>query len=136
MTCVTARPYWVQMPRRLGKWFVVVALVLATGSHWYLLQSIAWIGMAVEFSRTEPLPVALEKTFNGEHPCSLCKVVGEGMQAEKKSEMNKLQTKLEFVCGTSPVLDEIPTLFVRPLPQFPYCLERSETPPVPPPRAA
>src|SRR5687767_12801038 len=100
------------MPRRLGKWFVVVALVLATGTHWYLLQSIAWIGMTVEFSRTEPLPVALQKAFDGQHPCGLCKVVDEGMQAEKNAQMNKLQTKLDFFCEPTAVLDEVETPFL------------------------
>ena len=53
---------------RLGKWLVVLALVVMIGGHWALLQSAAWVRMAVKFSEKETLVVALEKTFNGKNP--------------------------------------------------------------------
>ena len=124
------------MRPRLGKWFVVLALALATGSHWYLLQSIAWVGMAVDFSRSEPLPIALQKTFDGQHPCELCKVVGEGMQAEKKAEMEKRQFKFDFFCEPVVRFVDLPAPRVLIVPQFPSITDYSEAPPVPPPRFA
>ena len=72
------------------------ALVVATGGHWAVLQSVAWFGMFVNFSQTAPVMVALEKTFDGRHPCKLCKVVQAGQESEKKQEMQKLETKLPY----------------------------------------
>lgn len=35
------------MVRRCGTWLVVLALVVATGGHWAVLQLCAWTGMLV-----------------------------------------------------------------------------------------
>jgi hypothetical protein len=82
---------------RLSKWSMVLALVLAIGGHWALLQSAAWLGMAVSFSKTESVSVALEKTFDGKHPCPLCKLVKAGKSSERKQDLQKLETKLDFL---------------------------------------
>ena len=124
------------MAIRLGRWFVVLAVVFATGSHWFFLQSIAWVGMAVEFSRTEPITVALEKTFSGAHPCTLCQVVDQGRKAEKKADFQKPQTKLDFFCERAIGLIEQPAPFIRPLPPHHSWGDISDPPALPPPRLA
>ena len=53
------------MLRQFSKWLVVGALILATGGHWALLQSVAWVGMAIQFSHTDGISIALQKTFDG-----------------------------------------------------------------------
>ena len=124
------------MLKRLSKLAVVVSLVCVVGGHWALLQSVAWIGMAVKFSQKEPVAVALKKTFDGEHPCSLCKVVAEAKKSEQKRAAQKPVTKLEFV---SSLEFSLPTP-----PEQPFDLaafrgtttSRSQAPPSPPPRAA
>ena len=63
------------MFKRLSKWLVVVLFVLATGGHWALLQSVAWVTMAARYSQDSVLAEVLEKTFDGHHPCELCKLV-------------------------------------------------------------
>lgn len=77
---------------RSAKWLVVVALIFSLGGHWAILQVVAWAGMAANFSQTDSLSLALSKTFNGKHPCKLCKLVSAGKNAEKKSE-SKIEIK-------------------------------------------
>ena len=124
------------MPVRLGRWFVVLAVVFATGSHWFFLQSIAWVGMAVNYSKTAPISVALKKTFDGDHPCKLCLAVKEGKQEEKKQELLKLETKLDFLClqPFSLIHPELRVFLLSVGAEF--ALPRAQAPPAPPPRFA
>lgn len=62
---------------------VVLLACLSVGLHWSALQVVGWVSMAVEFSRTRPMATALEMTFDGKHPCELCKLVqGKGPLSE------------------------------------------------------
>ena len=63
------------MTRRLLRLTVVPILIFVIGMHWVILQSVAWTGMIIVYSQTAPLREALAKTFDGEHPCGLCKAV-------------------------------------------------------------
>lgn len=121
---------------RCGKWLTVLALVLGIGGHWFLLQSAAWVGMAVTYSKSEPVSVALEKTFGGKFPCQLCKFVKEGKASEKKRDIPKFDPKLEFTfdagtCGLFP-----PRPFRHFTPQSQRADVFAEAPLPPPPRAA
>ena len=52
---------------------VVGVLTASLGLHLALLQCVAWSCMFSGFLRSgDPLPAALCKTFDGNHPCSLC----------------------------------------------------------------
>ena len=53
----------------------LLALLLITmiGGHWALLQSVAWVGMAVRFSQDTTLADALRKTFDGEIGRASCR---------------------------------------------------------------
>ena len=50
---------------------------------------------------TTSIREAWSKTFDGKHPCKLCKVVHAGKSAEKKQDNQKPQTKLDLmlICG-------------------------------------
>ena len=65
-----------------GKWFgkaaVLVMLIFSVGFHWALLQTAAWGYMALRFSLSDSVGQALAKTFDGKHPCALCKIVKQG----------------------------------------------------------
>lgn len=75
---------------RFMRGLVVLALCLSIGLHWVALQSAAWVGMAVTYSmETGSLSQGLSETFDGEHPCPLCKLVEHGTDAEKKSTDEK-----------------------------------------------
>jgi hypothetical protein len=115
---------------------IVLMLVLATGGHWAMLQSVAWLGMAVRFSQNEPLVPALQKTFSGAHPCTLCKAVSHGVKTEKEQKIQKIESKFDFFCSRTAVVLEVPLPEAR-TPQVETKLsDRNDSPPVPPPRLA
>lgn len=60
---------------------LVAALMTSIGLHWAVLQSAAWVGMAVAYSVERGSVVqGLSDTFDGEHPCPLCQAVSEGVK--------------------------------------------------------
>ena len=75
---------------------MLFALVTAIGAHWLVLQSVAWTTMLADNLRTGSLPAAVQKTFDGKHPCALCKEIAKGKQAEKKAEFKVDSNKFEF----------------------------------------
>ena len=84
---------------RLHKWLVVLALVLSIGGHWAILQSVAWVGMAVTYSKDSSLSQALEKTFDGHHLCKLCKIVRAGKKAEHCNDLKMDLKKLDLIAA-------------------------------------
>ena len=75
---------------------MLVAVLTATGTHWSLLQSIAWTRMLAANLRTDSFTAAVQKTFDGNHPCALCKTIAAGKQAEQKKEFTAPLQKFEF----------------------------------------
>jgi len=67
-------------------------LVLSLGLHWAFLQTVAWTGMIVTYSRDASFKEAVTKTFDGEHPCPFCKVIKKGRAEEKKQEQQQAKT--------------------------------------------
>lgn len=115
---------------------LVAALAISIGLHWVLLQSVAWVGMVVSYAQSAPLGEALSKTFDGQHPCKICKVVKEGKKSEKQQEFQKSAAKIDFFLARS--LVKIFPPVVAPS-RAPMCVEMSAlifSPPVPPPRTA
>ncbi|HVK58633.1 MAG TPA: hypothetical protein VM735_07630 [Candidatus Kapabacteria bacterium] len=80
---------------RFSKAIVAIALALSIGVQWPLLQSIAWLNMLVTYSAQEGIQQAVVKTFDGNHPCKICKFVDEGKQAEKKDTTQQTLKKLD-----------------------------------------
>jgi len=114
---------------------VVAALVLSIGLHWAVLQSVAWAGMVVKYSQGTTLVQAITKTFDGKHPCALCKIVTEGKRGEKKQDVRKVKTRLEFCLLTKPVVPPPPAVLPPSHVSGSLGSNRPLTPPVPPPRA-
>jgi hypothetical protein len=81
---------------RLGKFLVVVALVVTVGAQWTVLQTVAWATMLANDLRTQSMIEAMTHTFDGKHPCCLCKAIAAGRKSEKKSEAVSPTFKLEF----------------------------------------
>ena len=120
---------------RCGKVLVVAALVLTTGLHWAALQTVAWSAMLAGHLRNDNFSEAVHKTFDGKHPCCLCKAIAAAKKSEKKSEAVSQTLKMEFPLLAEAVVliapaqfDVVPSinLFANPLPS---------EPPVPPPRS-
>ena len=61
-------------------------LSFSIGVHWEVLQSVAWFGMVINYSQGTSLKEGLSKTFDGKHPCCLCKMVQAGKKSENKPD--------------------------------------------------
>ena len=91
--------------------------------------------MLADNLRTGSVTEAVSKTFDGDHPCPLCKQIAEGKKSEKKSDALDLKVKkLEFATEQSGFVFAAPTDFQL-LPLL-HSTADSQTaaPPVPPPR--
>lgn len=119
---------------RLGKTFVAMALATTLGTHWALLQSVAWVGMIVSYSERAPLKEALVQTFDGKHPCCLCKAIAAGKKSEQKSEFTLQIQKLEFPPIEESFVLIVPSQFqLLPLANT-FAVSLLQEPPTPPPR--
>ena len=122
------------MFHRLPRIAIVAALACSLGLHWGFFQSVAWVGMVISYSQDAPLKEALVKTFDGKHPCPLCKEIAKGKQSEKKSEAAPAGKKFEFWYSGAAFVFTAPS----------HCWETcwpngsldslAHTPPAPPPR--
>jgi len=121
---------------RFGKCLVVLALVLSTGWHWAALQTVAWTTMlASNLASQQSLTEAVSQTFDGKHPCRLCKAIAVGKRSEKKSEAIAPVLKMEF----PPAAEGLVLIAPKPILIFPpfdaFADFGSSKPPVPPPRS-
>jgi len=119
---------------KIAQLLIVFSLVCAIGGHWAVLQSVAWVGMVMNYAHDSTLSEALQKTFDGRHPCKLCKVVQDGKQSEGNDALLKVETKLDLLLPhAASWLNPPPRFVVLPGPAFPPP-SRAESPPTPPPR--
>jgi hypothetical protein len=119
---------------RAGKFLVIVTLVLTTGLHWAALQTVAWTMMLADHMRTESVVAAMTHTFDGQHPCCLCKAIARAKKAEQEKQVAVQALRLEFV----PFVENI---FIPPTARHPfahpintYFPAANHPPLVPPPR--
>lgn len=120
---------------RFGHVLMIVALLAASGAHWAALQSVAWTTMFAENLQCTSLAQALMKTFDGKHPCLLCKVVAASKAAEQKSNFKLKLNKLEYPPTPKRFSLFAPTQFqISPLANF-SAEALTQEPPVPPPRS-
>lgn len=102
------------------------------------LQGVAWVTMLVDNSRNGSLVEAVGKTFDGQHPCSLCKAVASGQteEREQKEALVDPFAKLVAVLVTETPVAVLPSsdLFYFTLSARPQSVDDSL--PSPPPRAA
>lgn len=116
---------------------MVLLVCLSLGMHWALLQGVAWTGMFLANLNKGTVTEAVEKTFDGEHPCPLCLAVKEGQKKEKddsKPLAAKSVKKFEAVLVAETRL-VAPSAQIRSFPWLVSSFEgRSERPSMPPPR--
>lgn len=122
---------------RVAQRAVVVLACLTLGMHWTVLQGVAWTGMFLANLNQGTVTEAVEKTFDGEHPCPLCLAVKEGQKKEKddsKPLAAKSVKKFEAVLVAETRL-VAPPAQIRSFPWLVSSFEgRSERPSMPPPR--
>jgi hypothetical protein len=119
---------------RLARFLMIATLVAATGAHWALLQSVAWTTMLADNLRCGSVSEAVSRTFDGRHPCPICKAIAAGKKSEKKREFTV--SSLKFECPLAQTADLPLTLaqFQRVSLADSLIEAPSLQPPAPPPR--
>ncbi len=124
------------MLARFGKFLVVVALVTTIGLQWAVLQSVAWTTMLANNLRTQSLAEAVTHTFDGKHPCCLCKTIAAAKKSGKKTEFALQIQKIEFPPSPDYMVLAAPSRFQL-LPLTDGSAESlTIRPPTPPPRGS
>lgn len=114
---------------------LIAALVAVIGGHWAILQSIAWANMLADNLQTNNFAEAISKTFDGDHPCRMCKAISKERKSEKKPDTLETKVrKLEFTRELEHLIITPPGLLWL-LPPDTFAFEKlSLPPPLPPPR--
>jgi hypothetical protein len=127
---------------RLGKLLSIVACVYLAGGHWAVLQTAAWAGMLADYSRSYGMEKAVAMTFDGDHPCPLCRKIESAKKRESAPDH-----PVGIVAKSArkdPAFPLTKRVFLR-SPDFSrtgmrivhmHGTTRCETPPLPPPRLA
>lgn len=117
---------------------MLTAWLLATGSHWDVVQVIAWGKMFANNARVLPVLDAVQLTFSPADMCNLCHVVQDAKQDRPgdNAPAGKILTKepLVFLARTQVVIGapiSSPWIVIE---VVPVANERT-APPTPPPRA-
>ncbi len=85
------------MFRAFGFSLIALAVFSLAGGHWAVLQTVAWAQMLRDYSEGATVAEAVEKTFSGEAPCSMCKNIAAARQQEKKEPASvKVEKKTEI----------------------------------------
>ena len=101
---LTLRPQPRSLPwmfARTGRCVIVLALCLSVGGHWVCLQSVAWTRMVANYSQHCSFTQAIAQTFDGDHPCDLCKHITKARDTEKKQDRQTSTGKPDLFCTTS-----------------------------------
>ena len=80
---------------RASQYLLIGTLIVSMGGHLAMLQTIAWGSMLVDFSSKGSFTEAMEKTFDGEHPCCMCKAVKKSKSEDEKKPLVKSEVKME-----------------------------------------
>jgi len=118
---------------RLGKVLVVFALVATLSAHWALLQTVAWTTMLASNLQSNSFHQAVARTFDGNHPCPLCKAIAAAKKSEQKNQITIEKQKLDFSLVERNIVFIAPTR-VEIASQNLFAESLLQKPPVPPPR--
>ncbi|MGD9897397.1 MAG: hypothetical protein AB7T14_10035 [Candidatus Methylacidiphilaceae bacterium] len=122
--------------RKAGILFAILAACHMAGGHWLFWQGAAWASMLVRYSQSYGMETGLAMTFDGKHPCQICKKVVKGKSKEERSsrtERSEQEFGLFFL-GNSPL--SMPRLLSSegPAIRLPAATIRTDRPLSPPPR--
>lgn len=130
------------MKRLFQSFFCLLAALHLLAGPLGVLQLVAWSQMIKDYSQEKGLVAGVMKTFDGKHPCQLCKKISASQQEEQKKPVLP-ESKHEMVSkwlGLLPAM-ELPNLNWRDAIVAPRFVAPTEsisqwgsTPPVPPPR--
>jgi hypothetical protein len=122
---------------RLGQLLACIALFSIAGGHYAVLQTVAWTGMLVDYSRSAGLVEGVKQTFDGDHPCKMCLSIEETKREEQKQQLPLVSAKPLDLKATALVLpadfSRVPALSLSHASQSdrlpPSCIEDLPTPP-------
>gem|GEM_PF-1215542 len=115
----------------------LLAIFIASGGHWAVLQSIAYTRMLVEFAQQDSLCTAVKKAFDDRYACSLCPKIRDGCESERKAPSKLGETQQPeflvecgvYICFMPSVVADVAFVSSRQI-------DFSNGPPKPPPRVA
>ena len=70
---------------------IAVIFMSSTGSYQFVFQGFAWVKMISQFSKTEAPLQVLIKTFDGKHPCSICKKISRTHSKDQAPQISPAQ---------------------------------------------
>jgi hypothetical protein len=117
----------------------LTAWLLATGSHWDIVQTYAWGRMIVHYSRSVPLTEAVRLTFTPGNECRVCLVVQSAQEKAPEPAVPGAAAAEKRVMALPPVSPAVlppADLVMWRVARGGSATERRECPPVPPPRRA
>jgi hypothetical protein len=125
--------------RRLGLVLALGSLWVISGGQWMALQGFAWMGMLARYSSQFGITEGIRKTFDGKHPCTLCRRI-----SKESGQQQRLLSQFPLEKQTGPMLPGQldPTVEKASLSldrAFSECFSlavRTERPQVPPPRTS
>ena len=127
------------MRQRVSLILTLSAWLLATGSHWDLVQTFGWGRMIATYAKTMPVAEAVRLTFTTDNLCSVCELVQESKRSQESSPLpgGRLETKVLLVFQPAPdVIVDAPQFAawfsIDPV----FAGMGRASPPTPPPRAA
>ena len=121
---------------RVSRAFVIIGLCLSIGAPWAALQSVAWATMLVANAKHDSLSQAVAKTFDGEHPCGLCKGITAAQHEQKQNKAQPLSAKPDLICAIQVLALRRPCAEVRFAAIAARATRRISIPTTPPPRSA
>lgn len=123
----------------VGPWAVAVALFIVAGGHWGAMQTMAWAGMLWNHTQADgSLLSGAKKTFDGKHPCKMCKSIKVAKEKESTVPvtvvaLKKIESLPAPMCAALPFCDC--RKFVFPAAATVRIVARADEPPVPVPIA-
>lgn len=75
------------MKRGLQLLLCLVAALHLVGGHWGVMQMVAWASMVTDYSKERGLLQGVKDTFDGEHPCPMCRQIAENKEKEEQQNL-------------------------------------------------
>jgi hypothetical protein len=121
--------------RILRSILVFFMLLGVMGGPWPAMQIVAWTTMLATNLRAHTLSQAVTRTFDGRHPCSLCKAIAAGTKSESKSEPAPPVIRQEFVPMSQSIAIVVSHRATFRIAFAKIVQSLTDQPPTPPPRA-
>jgi hypothetical protein len=123
--------------RFVGHAVAAVGMFLLAGGHWGSLQTVAWAGMLWNYTQVDgSLLSGVKKTFDGEHPCTMCDSIKTAKEKEQSKPVTLVSVK-KIESLPAPMRAALPLpdcrYFVFPAAADVMIVARADAPPVPVP---